>query len=116
MKTRTAIARMMCMVIMLYVPYCFAENAREIYFGSVAMDIPAVMYRRLLPLIKYLSAGLNRPVTLKLAPNMDKAIDDIEDGSVDLAYLTPVAYLRAHARGDARLLVKRSRKATGRFN
>jgi phosphonate transport system substrate-binding protein len=77
-----------------------------IHFGSVAMDIPAEMYRRLTPLTKYLSETLKRQVTLKLSPNMSSAIDEVSNGSVELAYLTPVAYLKAHANGGAQLVVK----------
>lgn len=92
-----------------------SAHRQELYFGSVAMDIPAVMHKRLQPLTRYLSAGLGRPVTLKLSPNMDAAIQDIANGSVDLAYLTPVAYLKAHADGGARLLVKTTTEGKGSF-
>ena len=92
-------------------PLCAAEQAgvpaeAEIRLGSVAMDIPAEMYRRLAPLTKYLSDSLKRPVTLKLSPSMSAAIDEVSNGSVDLAYLTPVAYLKAHAKGNVQLVAK----------
>ncbi|KPK11520.1 MAG: phosphonate ABC transporter substrate-binding protein [Acidithiobacillales bacterium SG8_45] len=83
-----------------------ANTGEELQFGSVAMDIPAVMHKRLTPLTNYLSQELKRPVTLKLSPDMSAAIDNTAKGKVDLAYLTPVAYLRAHDRGNARLIVK----------
>ena len=87
--------------------FAFADSGKkELYFGSVAMDIPAVMHTRLTPLTRYLSRQLNQPVTLKLSPDMSDAIDNTATGSVDLAYLTPVAYLRAHDQGKARLIVK----------
>jgi len=84
------------------------ETARsgELRFGSVAMDIPAEMYRRLTPMTRYLSNTLGRPVVLKLAPNMPAAIDDIAKGEVDIAYLTPVAYIEAHASGNVRVVAK----------
>ncbi len=78
----------------------------EIRLGSVAMDIPAEMYRRLAPLTKYLSATLKRPVTLKLSANMSAAIDEVSNGSVELAYLTPVAYIKAQAKGNVQLVAK----------
>ena len=78
----------------------------EILFGSVAMDIPAVMHKRLTPLTKYLSDKLGRKVSLKLSPNMGVAIDDTATSKVDLAYLTPVAYIKAKAKGNAQVLVK----------
>lgn len=88
---------------------------RPIRFGSVAMDIPAVMYRRLTPLTQYLSRQLNQPVVLKLAKNMPGAIRDVADGSVDLAYLTPVAYLKAHALGQVKLVAKTITDGKGSF-
>jgi phosphonate transport system substrate-binding protein len=88
---------------------------REIRFGSVAMDIPAVMHRRLTPLIQYLSQELGRPVSLKLAKDMPSAIKDIADGNVDLAYLTPVAYLKSHAMGQTRLVAKTITEGQGSF-
>ena len=81
-------------------------NTDEIVLGSVAMDIPAVMHKRLTPLTKYLSKELHRPVSLKLSPDMGAAINDAADGHVDLAYLTPVAYLKAHQKGGAEIVVK----------
>jgi phosphonate transport system substrate-binding protein len=92
-----------------------STSGREMYFGSVAMDIPAIMHKRLQPLTRYLSAGLDRPVTLKLSSDMKSAIEDISRGSVGLAYLTPVAYLKAHTDGGARLVVKTVTEGKGSF-
>jgi phosphonate transport system substrate-binding protein len=79
------------------------------------MDIPAVMHKRLLPLTNYLSKALGRPVSLKLSPNMGAAIQEVAQGSVDIAYLTPVAYLKAHELGNAKLVVKTVTKGAGSF-
>lgn len=94
---------------------CAQESQKELLFGSVAMDIPAVMHKRLSPLTDYLSKSINRPVSLKLSPNMPAAIKDTIDGTVDLTYLTPVAYLDAHANGNARLIVKTITQGQGAF-
>ncbi|NOX92425.1 MAG: phosphate/phosphite/phosphonate ABC transporter substrate-binding protein [Gammaproteobacteria bacterium] len=88
---------------------------KELLFGSVAMDIPAVMHKRLKPLTRYLSEKLNRPVSLKLSPNMGAAIKEVADKNVDLAYLTPVAYLKAHARGGAKIVAKTVTKGKASF-
>ncbi len=90
-------------------------DKREILFGSVAMDIPAVMHERLTPLINYLSKVLDRPVSLKLSPNMGAAINEAAKGTVDLAYLTPVAYLKAHEKGGAQLIAKTVTKGKASF-
>ena len=80
--------------------------ASELHFGSVAMDIPAVMHERLTPLTHYLSDVLGRPVTLKLSPDMPSAIAAVSSNAVQIAYLTPVAYLRANENSGARLVAK----------
>lgn len=77
-----------------------------IRFGSVAMDTPVIMHKRLSPLTKYLSKELDKPVTLKLSPSMKSAISEISTGKVEIAYLTPVAYIKAHARNNVRLIAK----------
>ncbi|WP_455206659.1 PhnD/SsuA/transferrin family substrate-binding protein [Kaarinaea lacus] len=87
----------------------------ELLFGSVAMDIPAVMHMRLKPLTRYLSQELGRPVSLKLSPNMGVAIDEAAKSTVDLAYLTPVAYLKAHDKGGAELVAKTVTKGKASF-
>ncbi len=84
-------------------------------FGSVAMDIPAVMHQRLKPLTDYLSRTLGIPVQLKLSPDMAAAIQESASNGVDLAYLTPVAYLRAHETGKVKLVVKTVTKGKGSF-
>jgi len=92
-----------------------AAASHGIRFGSVAMDIPAVMHRRLTPLTHYLSQTLGMPVSLKLAENMPGAIRDVADGKVDLAYLTPVAYLKAHNKSGVKLVVKTITEGKGSF-
>ena len=94
----------------------FAGEPNGLRFGSVAMDIPAVMYHRLSPLTDYLSKTLKRPVTLSLSPNMSQAIDELATGKVDIAYLTPVAYLKAHDQGGAQLVVKMVTENKAFFN
>lgn len=91
------------------------DEKKGMLFGSVAMDIPAVMYKRLSPLTGYLSETLDMPVTLKLAPNMKIAIKNTIKGEVDLVYLTPVAYLKAHEKSNTRLVVKTVTKGKGSF-
>ena len=81
-------------------------DAQVVRFGSVAEDIPAVMHQRLTPLADYLEAAIGRDVVLTLSPDMPAAIEALSNGSVELAYLTPVAYLKAHEMGQATLLAK----------
>ena len=93
----------------------FAKEKNELLFGSVAMDIPAAMHKRLKPLTQYLSKELGQPVILKLSPNMGAAIKEVADKKVTLAYLTPVAYLKAHKQGGAKIIAKTVTKGKASF-
>jgi phosphonate transport system substrate-binding protein len=92
-----------------------AKVGDELQFGSVAMDVPSVMHKRLTPLTRYLSQSLEQPVTLKLSKNMPAAINDVSSGTVELAYLTPVAYIKSHQKGNTQLIAKTVTKGRGSF-
>ena len=120
MKTFTALTRNIVTCVALTLAFSFpaitsADANKELLFGSVAMDIPAVMHKRLRPLTHYLSEKLGRPVSLKLSPNMGAAIKEVASQQVDLAYLTPVAYLKAHAKGNAKIIAKTVTKGKASF-
>jgi phosphonate transport system substrate-binding protein len=91
------------------------SSPKELVFGSVAMDIPAEMHKRLTPLTNYLSAELGIPVRLHLSPNMAGAIGKVASGEVDIAYLTPVAYIDSNSQGQTRLVAKTITKGQGSF-
>jgi phosphonate transport system substrate-binding protein len=86
-----------------------------IHLGSVAEDITAVMHQRLTPLTDYLETAIGREVVLTLSPDMPAAIQALSDGRVELTYLTPVAYLKAHEMGNATLLAKVVTNHQGNF-
>lgn len=106
MLTRLMTLAGVVLALMLTTSSAVTANKTELRFGSVAMDVPAEMHRRLTPLTRYLSESLNMPVSLKLASNMPGAIQDISTGTVELAYLTPVAYIQSHEKGRTRLVAK----------
>ncbi|MBL1278557.1 MAG: phosphate/phosphite/phosphonate ABC transporter substrate-binding protein [Ectothiorhodospiraceae bacterium] len=115
MKTIITLTATTLSLALLLPGFAAAEGKKELLFGSVAMDIPAVMHKRLRPLTRYLSEKLNRPVSLKLSPNMGAAIKEVADRQVDLSYLTPVAYLKARARGGAKIVAKTVTKGKASF-
>ncbi len=92
-----------------------ADVTQELSLGSVAMDIPAVMHKRLRPLANYLTQELGRPVRLQLSPDLSKAVSEVAAGNVDIAYLTPVAYVKAHAAGNVQILAKTVTKGRDAF-
>lgn len=82
-----------------------AAEPQPLRFGSGAMDIPAEMARRIVPLTRYLSEALDRPVVPQLSRNLQHTIDQLSAGELDLAFLTPVTYVRAQERG-ARIIAQ----------
>lgn len=81
-------------------------GAKPLMFGSVAMDIPAAMHRRLKPLTDYLSGEIKQSVTLRISSDLSSASEELASGNVDIAYLTPVAYIKASRLGKVRPVVK----------
>ena len=106
MKYPLAIAFMAAALLLPITGNVIAADKNELKFGSVAMDIPAVMDKRLSPLTSYLAKSVGKDVSLRLSPNMPAAINEVASCNVDLAYLTPVAYLKAYDMGKARLVAK----------
>lgn len=115
MKTRIIAISIAALVTMQPSLQAAINKTNQIRFGSVTMDTPAVMYQRLKPLTAYLSEKLGLPVSIKVAANMSSAINEIAKGNVELAYLTPVAYIRSHQKGKTRILVKAITKNQSSF-
>jgi len=96
-------------------PALAAGGPDALTLGTVAMDIPAVMHQRLKPLSQYLSDALGRTVLIKPAPDLSKAVDEIASGDVDIAYLTPLAYVKAQRAGNVRVVAKTVTKGRDTF-
>ena len=82
-----------------------ADASSTIYLGSVAMEVPAEMVKRLTPMTRYLSAQTGMQVVFRASPTMDSAIAELGSGVTRIAYMTPVAYVEAHRRYGAQALV-----------
>lgn len=76
-----------------------------LYLGSVAMDVPAEMVKRLKPLAGYLTVQTGMNVLFRAAPNMNTAIADLGSGVTQIAYMTPVAYVEARRKFGVQPLV-----------
>jgi phosphonate transport system substrate-binding protein len=70
-------------------------GAANVTLGSVAMDIPVEMIKRMSALTNYLALATNLNVRFKPSPNLGSAVDDLGTGQTQIAYLTPVAYIDA---------------------
>ncbi len=69
--------------------------AAEVTMGSVAMDIPVEMIKRMSALTNHLALATNLNVRFRPSPNLGSAVDDLGAGQTQIAYLTPVAYINA---------------------
>lgn len=87
----------------------------ELQLGSVAMDIPAEMVKRLTPLTKYLSGKIGQPVNFRASPNLNSAVEDLGTNTTQIAYLTPAAYIEAREKYAAIPLVNPLSKGKGTF-
>jgi len=63
--------------------------------GSVAMDIPVEMIKRMSVLTNYLALSTNLNIRFRPSPNLGSAVEDLGTGQTQIAYLTPVAYIEA---------------------
>jgi len=69
--------------------------ASEVTMGSVAMDIPVEMIKRMSALTNYLALNTDLKVRFRPSPNLGSAVEDLGTGQTQIAYLTPVAYIDA---------------------
>lgn len=97
--------RILCASLLALWPVWTQAAPPPLVLGSVAMDVPAAMMRRLSPLTHYLAMVLRRPVRMRLSPNLLSATRALAGGRTDIAYLTPVAFLVAHQNAGVRALV-----------
>jgi len=70
-------------------------QATEVTMGSVAMDIPVEMIKRMSALTNHLALATHLNVRFRPSPNLGSAVDDLGAGQTQIAYLTPVAYINA---------------------
>lgn len=83
----------------------FNVHAQTITIGAVAMDAPIEMIKRMTPLAAYLTKETGYAVHFRPAPDLLTAVKDLGDNTVQIAYLTPMAYITAHERYQAIPLV-----------
>lgn len=85
------------LTLLLALPVAPAASAEEeMLMGSVAMDVPAEMVKRLVPLTNYLSGKIGKDLKFRAASTMSAAVEDLGARRTQIAYLTPVAYVDAH--------------------
>ena len=109
---------------MLLEKYAFAAalwvsltvHAQDITIGAVAMDTPIEMIRRMTPLADYLAKQTGYTIRFRPSPNMDTAVKDLGNNTVQISYLTPIAYIMAHEQFQAMPLVTPLTHGKNTFN
>jgi phosphonate transport system substrate-binding protein len=71
------------------------DPGARVTMGSVAMDIPVEMIKRMSALTNYLALSTNLNIRFRPSPNLESAVEDLGTGQTQIAYLTPVAYIEA---------------------
>ena len=111
-------ASLLSAILLLFTPGIYAADhatGNGLQLGSVAMDTPAEMIRRLTPLTKYLSNKTGLTVDFRASPNLNTAVEDLGSNITQIAYLTPAAYLEAREKYAAIPLVNPLNKGKSTF-
>lgn len=90
--------------------------AQTMTIGAVAMDAPIEMIKRMTPLAGYLAKETGYIVRFRPAPNLLAAVKDLGDNTVQVAYLTPMAYITAREQFQAIPLVTPLTRGKSTFN
>jgi phosphonate transport system substrate-binding protein len=93
-----------------------ATEPEELYLGSVAMDVPAEMVRRMAPLTEYLTKKIGIKVSFRASPNLGSAVNELGKDFTQIAYLTPVAYIEAREKYKAQPLASPLTHGKSTFN
>ena len=91
-------------------------HAQDLTIGAVAMDAPIEMIKRMTPLTDYIARQTGYKVQFRPAPSLDAAIEDLGKDTVQITYMTPVAYINAHEKYQALPLVTPLTHGKATFN
>lgn len=87
-----------------------AERGHSLRFGVVPLQEPSVMFRKFSPLSEYLSKKLGRKVDLKVAIDMEDAVNDIGQNVTQLCAMGPANYVAASEKFGVKVIAKALRK------
>ena len=88
----------------------------DVTMGSVAMDIPVEMIKRMSALTNYLALSTNLNIRFRPSPSLGSAVEDLGTGQTQIAYLTPVAYIEARKKYGVVPLVAPTTKGRPHFS
>lgn len=81
-------------------------DTSTIKMGIIPLESPAEMFKKFLPLSRYLSEKMNKDIELKAEVDYDSTIRDIGEGVTGICYMTPSTYIKAREQYGVEVLVK----------
>jgi phosphonate transport system substrate-binding protein len=73
-----------------------SATAKPKRFGVIGFYNPRLMYLRYQPLIDYMTERGGTPWRLVIGKSYSETVRELKEGTVDVAYLGPLTYVRAH--------------------
>ncbi len=70
--------------------------ARPLVFAVAPYKKPSEIYVMFSPLVRYLEKGLHREIDIVVGKSYLDIIDRYKTGEIDIGYLDPVSYIKAH--------------------
>lgn len=83
-----------------------ADSKDTIKISAIGLEDPVKMVENFAPLCKYLKDEIGKDVEFVPVASYEKAVEGLENGTIDMAHLGPVTYVQAHDRFGAEALVK----------
>jgi len=81
-------------------------DTATIKMGIIPLESPAEMFKKFLPLSRYLSEKMNKDIELKVEVDYESTIKDIGEGVTGICYMTPSTFINAREQYGVEVLVK----------
>ena len=95
---KTTLQHLLALLLLGVLASTRAEPPPGLVFAVHPYDTPSRLVSRFQPLCDYLGERLQRPVTLYITTSYEDQVRKIANDEVDIAYMGPSPYLRAHDR------------------
>ncbi len=83
-----------------------ARAKEEITMALIPLQSPSTMYKRFLPLKRYLEDKLDIKIKIKVARKSSEVVSFLKEGSADIAFLCPTLYTVAYKEAPIQPIVK----------
>lgn len=97
---------LLILLLLLVTPAQPAYAREEISLTLIPLYSPTDMYKRFLPLKRYLEDNLNISIKMRVAKNTDDIVRVLRDGETDIAFICPTLYAVAGRDTELEPLVK----------